>query len=135
MLLRADRNFVAGPLRVDQEESALRTDGAPRQSRQTPFVRALDTSTRSARRIDLDALTGSNLSRPRLHVDPRPNTLTANSAQRPLVVIDTRSFRGRRAHRQGAGHAEACPRHAPRRPIASFATGGPLRRGVAPPVR
>jgi hypothetical protein len=59
----------------------------------TPFVHALDTSTRSARCIDLDALTGTNLSRLRLHLDSAAHTLTINSGQRPMVVIDTRSFR------------------------------------------
>jgi DNA-binding beta-propeller fold protein YncE len=60
---------------------------------ETPFVHALDTSTRSARCIDLDALTGTNLSRLRLHLDAAAHTLTVNSGQRRLVVIDTRSFR------------------------------------------
>ena len=59
----------------------------------TPFVHALDTSTRSARCIDLDALTGTNRSRMRLHVDAAAHTLTVNSGRRPLVVIDTHSFR------------------------------------------
>jgi DNA-binding beta-propeller fold protein YncE len=59
----------------------------------TPFVHALDTSTRSARCIDLDALTGTNHSRMRLHVDAAAHTLTVTSGRRPLVVIDTRSFR------------------------------------------
>ena len=59
----------------------------------TPFVHALDTSTRSARCIDLDALTGTNLSRMRLRVDAAAHTLTVNSGRRPLVVIDTHSFR------------------------------------------
>jgi DNA-binding beta-propeller fold protein YncE len=59
----------------------------------TPFVHALDTSTRSARCIDLDALTGTNHSRRRLHVDAAAHTLTVTSGRRPLVVIDTRSFR------------------------------------------
>jgi hypothetical protein len=58
----------------------------------TPFVHALDTSTRSARCIDLEALTGTNLSRMRLHVDAAAHTLTVNSRQRPVVVIDTRSL-------------------------------------------
>jgi DNA-binding beta-propeller fold protein YncE len=59
----------------------------------TPFVHALDTSSRSARCIDLDALAGTNLSRTRLHVDAAAHTLTVNSGRRPVVVIDTRSFR------------------------------------------
>jgi len=64
-------------------------DGAAK----TPFVHALDTSTRSARCIDLDALTGTNVSRMRLHLDAAAHTLTVTSGRRPLVVIDTRSFR------------------------------------------
>jgi hypothetical protein len=59
----------------------------------TPFVHALDTSTRSARCIDLDALTGTNLSRMRLHLDAAAHTLTVNNGRRPVVVIDMRSFR------------------------------------------
>ena len=59
----------------------------------TPFVHALDTSTRTARCIDLDALTGTDLSRVRLHVDAAAHTLTVNSGRRAVVVIDTRSFR------------------------------------------
>jgi hypothetical protein len=58
----------------------------------TPFVHALDTSTRSARCIDLDALAGADLSRLRLNVDAATDTLTVNNGQRPVVVIDTRSF-------------------------------------------
>jgi DNA-binding beta-propeller fold protein YncE len=59
----------------------------------TPFVHALDTSTRSARCIDLDALAGTDLSRLRLDVDAAADTLTVNSGQHPVVIIDTRSFR------------------------------------------
>src|SRR5204863_3995643 len=55
----------------------------------TPFVHALDTSTRSARCIDLDALAGTALSRLRLHVDAAADTLTVSSGRRPVVVIDT----------------------------------------------
>jgi hypothetical protein len=62
-------------------------------SGKTPFVHALDTTTRSARCIDLDALTGMNLSRMRLRVDAAAHTLTVNSGRQSLVVIDTRSFR------------------------------------------
>jgi hypothetical protein len=59
----------------------------------TPFVHALDTQTRTARCIDLDALTGTDLSRLRLHVDAAAHTLTVDSGRRTVVVIDTRSFR------------------------------------------
>jgi DNA-binding beta-propeller fold protein YncE len=59
----------------------------------TPFVHALDTSTRTARCIDLDALTGTDLSRLRLHLDAAAHTLTVNRGGRAVVVIDTRSFR------------------------------------------
>jgi hypothetical protein len=59
----------------------------------TPFVHALDTSTRSARCVDLDALTGTNLSHMSLHVDAPAHTLTVNNGRRSLTVIDTRSFR------------------------------------------
>jgi hypothetical protein len=59
----------------------------------TPFVHALDTSARSARCIDLDALTGADLSRMGLRVDTAAHTLTVISGRRSVVVIDTRSFR------------------------------------------
>jgi hypothetical protein len=59
----------------------------------TPFVHALDTSTRSARCIDLDTLTSTNLWRLRLDLDAAAHTLTVNSGRRPRVTIDTRSFR------------------------------------------
>ena len=59
----------------------------------TPFVHALDTSTRRARCIDLDALAGVDLSRLRLNVDAAADTLTVSRSQRAVVVIDTRSFR------------------------------------------
>jgi hypothetical protein len=59
----------------------------------TPFVHAFDTSTRSARCVDLDALTGTNLSHMSLHVDAPAHTLTVNNGRRSLTVIDTRSFR------------------------------------------
>jgi hypothetical protein len=59
----------------------------------TPFVHALDTSTGTARCIDLDALIGTNLSRLRLHFDAAAHTLTVDSGLRAIVVVDTRSFR------------------------------------------
>jgi hypothetical protein len=60
---------------------------------ETPFVHALDTSTRSARCIDLDTLTGTNLSRLRLVLDAATHTLTVTSGRRPLVTINTHNFR------------------------------------------
>jgi hypothetical protein len=105
--LAADR-LLAQPI-VDSREPGEKMGGSPltratssngrwaytlyARAGKTPFVHALDTSTRSARCIDLDALTGTNLSRMRLHVDAAAKTLTVNSGLRPLVVIDTRSFR------------------------------------------
>jgi DNA-binding beta-propeller fold protein YncE len=59
----------------------------------TPFVHALDTSTRSARCIDLDALIGTNLSRMHFRLDAAAHTLTVTSGRRAMVVIDTHSFR------------------------------------------
>ena len=59
----------------------------------TPFVHALDTSARSARCIDLDALTRTNLTRMHLNLDAAGHTLTVKSGQRPLAAIDTRTFR------------------------------------------
>jgi hypothetical protein len=58
----------------------------------TPFIHALDTSTRTARCIDLDALTGGDLSRLRLRLDGRGTALTIARTGRPLAEVDTRSF-------------------------------------------
>jgi hypothetical protein len=56
-----------------------------------PFVHALDTSTRSARCIDLPTLAGTVLSGLRLRVD-RDGTLTVINRRLPVLVVDTRTF-------------------------------------------
>jgi hypothetical protein len=81
------------------------------RARKTPFVHALDTSTRTACCIDLDALTGTNLSRIRLRFDAAARTLTVNSGRRPVVVIDTRSFK--RAHHPSPPASAGSPSPAP----------------------
>jgi hypothetical protein len=59
----------------------------------TPFIHALDTSTRSARCIDLDALVGTTLSSLRLHLNEAGGTLTVRNGKQSLLVVDTRTFR------------------------------------------
>jgi hypothetical protein len=61
----------------------------------TPFVHALDTSTGTARCIDLAALAGSGLWRLRLGFDPAGHTLTVRRGRQSLAMIDTSSFRVR----------------------------------------
>jgi hypothetical protein len=58
----------------------------------TPFVHALDTSRRTARCIDLDALAGIDLSRMRFTVDAAKRTLLVRNDQTPVVRLDTRTF-------------------------------------------
>lgn len=60
---------------------------------QTPFIHALDTSTASARCIDLDTLAGADLSKLRFRLDGGSNTLTVGTNQQRLAVVDTRTFR------------------------------------------
>ena len=62
-------------------------DGAGR----TPFVHALDTSSVSARCVDLEMLRGRNLSALRFSVDANAHRLRIGP--RPLVSIDTSTFR------------------------------------------
>ena len=59
----------------------------------TPFVHALDTSTRSAHCIDLDALAGrQDLWRLRLRFDPRAHELSVVGGQGRLLLVDLRTF-------------------------------------------
>jgi hypothetical protein len=59
----------------------------------TPFIHALDTSTVSARCIDLDPLAGQDLSRARLRLNRAGTTITVWNDRQPMVVVDTRTFR------------------------------------------
>jgi hypothetical protein len=59
----------------------------------TLFIHALDTSTRSARCIDLDTLAGADSSQLRLHLNRAGNTLTVGRNQQRLAVVDTSTFR------------------------------------------
>jgi hypothetical protein len=58
----------------------------------TPFVHALDTSTRTARCIDLPALAGTNVWQLRFHLDRTGRTLTLANGRHPVRAIDTASF-------------------------------------------
>jgi hypothetical protein len=59
----------------------------------TPFVHALDTSGRTARCIDLDALAGSQyLWRLRLGVSRDGGTLAIRDGKEPELLVDTRTF-------------------------------------------
>lgn len=53
-----------------------------------PFVHALDTSTRSARCIDLDALVGTDLAHLGLKLDSRHGLLIVTRAARPTLNVD-----------------------------------------------
>jgi hypothetical protein len=52
----------------------------------TPFVHALDTSTVSAKCIDLDELKGTDVSRLRLRLGPA-GTLVVGNGLRPLLTV------------------------------------------------
>ena len=58
----------------------------------TPFVHALDTSTRNARCIDLDALAGTDLSRLRLLFDARADKLDIARGRGSVLQVDLRTF-------------------------------------------
>ena len=65
----------------------------------TPFVHALDTSGRTARCIDLDALAGSQyLWQLRLGVSRDGRTLTIRDGKGPELLVDTRTFTPRAPH-------------------------------------
>ncbi|MDX6401946.1 MAG: hypothetical protein QOF27_2552 [Gaiellaceae bacterium] len=61
----------------------------------TPFVHALDTSTRSARCIDLDALAGTDLTRVGLKLDGPDGLLGVTRGIRPVLNVDLSSFQVR----------------------------------------
>ncbi len=58
----------------------------------TPFVHALDTSTRSARCIDLPSLAGTNVWQLRFRLDRTGRTLTLANGRHPMLAVDTVSF-------------------------------------------
>jgi hypothetical protein len=58
----------------------------------TPFLHALDTSTRTARCIDLDALAGEDASLLRLRLDDRGRTVSVVRRGRAVLAVDVRSF-------------------------------------------
>jgi hypothetical protein len=64
-------------------------DGAGKE----PFIHALDTARKTARCIDLDALTGSHyLSQLRLRIDSSGATLAVHNHQETELSVDTRTF-------------------------------------------
>jgi hypothetical protein len=63
-------------------------DGAGRM----PFIHALDTTTRSARCIDLDGIAVGNVSRLRLRLDDGGTTLIVRSPGGAVGAVDTRTF-------------------------------------------
>jgi hypothetical protein len=75
----------------------------------TPFVHALDTSGRTARCIDLDALAGSQyLWRLRLGVSRDGGTLAIRDGKEPELFVDTRTFTPREpdaARAQSSAHS------------------------------
>jgi hypothetical protein len=58
----------------------------------TPFVHALDTTSRSARCIDLDALAGTDLTRVRLKLDGPHGLLNVIRGIRPVLNVDLSTF-------------------------------------------
>jgi hypothetical protein len=65
----------------------------------TPFVHALDTSTRTAHCIDLPSLRHSKvLWSLRFRVDGGASTLAVVNGTRPVLAIDTRTFTTRTPH-------------------------------------
>jgi hypothetical protein len=74
-------------------------DGAGKE----PFIHALDTSTRSARCIDLDALAGTDLTQLRLKLDSSHDLLSVTRGSEPAVNVDLRSFRVRVPSTGGSG--------------------------------
>jgi hypothetical protein len=60
-----------------------------------PFVHALDTSNRTARCIDLDALAGTDLTHLGLKLDSRHGLLSVTRGARPALNLDLASFQVR----------------------------------------
>jgi hypothetical protein len=58
----------------------------------TPFIHALDTRRGSARCIDLDALTGRDLSKLRLRLDDSSNALEVVRVNKPVLTVDRSDF-------------------------------------------
>jgi hypothetical protein len=89
-----------------------------------PFVHALDTTSRTARCIDLDAITGrDDLFQMRLRVADGGRRLEIVRGPRPVLLVDTRTF------------AVSPPKPAvhpdPRRPAPAHDDGGPVRPWAA----
>jgi hypothetical protein len=104
--LRAGR-LLAKPI-TDPREPGERMRGAP-LTRETsadgrwaytlydgagkaPFVHALDTSGLRARCIDLDMLTGTDLSQLRFRLNGAAETLSVTNHRQPVAVVNTRTF-------------------------------------------
>ncbi len=101
------RRLVAAPV-VDPHEPGEKMRGQPltramsRDGRwaytlydgagKTPFIHALDTRRGSARCIDLDALTGTDLSRLRFKLDDSSDALQVVRANKPVLTVDRSDF-------------------------------------------
>jgi hypothetical protein len=69
----------------------------------TPFIHALDTRKGLARCIDLDALTGTDLSRLRLMVSQRENAVVVVRAVKPILSVDRRDYAVNVPSRESSG--------------------------------
>jgi hypothetical protein len=101
------RQLVAAPV-VDPHEQGEKMRGQPltratsRDGRwaytlydgagKTPFIHALDTRQGSARCIDLDALTRTDLSRLRFKLDDSSDALQVVRANKPVLTVDRSDF-------------------------------------------
>lgn len=101
------RHLVAAPV-VDPHETGEKMRGQPltratsRDGRwaytlydgagKTPFIHALDTRRDTARCIDLDALTGKDLSKLRFKLDDSSNALLVVRANKPVLTVDRSDF-------------------------------------------
>ena len=95
----------------------------------TPFVHALDTSGRTARCIDLDALAGSQyLWRLRIGVSRDGGTLAIRDGKEPELLVDTRTFTPREP---GAAQARSSADSGIGWPLPALAAVGVLVAAVA----
>jgi hypothetical protein len=93
----------------------------------TPFVHALDTSRRTARCIDLDALAGSKyLWRLRLRVRRDGSALTIRDGKEAELLVDTRTFQPRRPGAARAARATGSSGSGLGWPLATVAGVGAL---------
>lgn len=98
----------------------------------TPFVHALDTSGRTARCIDLDALAGSQYRwRLRLAMSGDGSTLTIRDGKERELLVDTRTFKPREpAPASAAAEAESSDHSAFGWPLAALGAVGIVAAGA-----